>query len=199
MTKLKIPYFLAAGFVLIVSMMLYTVRYASFLTFLLPIYLTEFLAFLVLDLATWDKFKKGSFIAFLMPCFWFLNQVLTWTVSNSTIPIWLIFVAQIGLIAVFLMGLVDTSETWTYAGGIVMLFFGVAKAAIDILVLGVASNTGIMMVLWGFAIALMSFGYVLRPVSKRVSDGIQLVGVLFAIISALAIQNGGLGVLVPPF
>jgi hypothetical protein len=196
----NIPYYAIAGLLLIVSMLLYTLSNAGFWTFIFPTYLTEALLFAALGFAFWTSFKKSGFTVFLMSLVWLLNQIFNWTGLSSigsalTFAAWLLLLVQIGLTGFFFMDkpikFFDfQSNAWPYASAFILLIYGFAKMYLDyVLVLPV------MWLIWGMAITLITFGYVIRTKSADGSAALQIFGLLLAVVSAFAVQGSGLTLL----
>lgn len=195
-----IPYYAIAGLMLLLSMLIYTTRQPDFASYILPTYLTEALLFFVLGFAFWKSFKKNGFTVFIMALMWLFNQMLWWGGASSTsltVGLWLLLLVQAVLAGLFFTDhpikyLDFASDAWPYASGFVLLLFSVAK-----MYLNISLNAPIMFFLWGLAIGLISFGYIIRPKAKEYSAAIQVLGLLFAVVSAFAI--GGSGLTVAPF
>jgi hypothetical protein len=196
----NIPYYAIAGILLLVSMFLYTLSNSGFWTFILPTYATEALLFLALGFAFWTSFKKSGFTVFLMSLVWLLNQIFNWTGLSSigmalTFAAWLLLLVQAGLTGFFFMDkpikFFDfQSNAWPYASGFILLVYGFAKMYLDFVF-----ATPIMWLIWGMAITLITFGYIIRTKSADGSAALQILGLLLAVVSAFAIQGSGLTLL----
>jgi hypothetical protein len=195
----QIPWFSVAGAVLLVSLFLFTSTLSNFMTELVPIYLTEALLFIVFGYALMRGHTEDSFTVFLMACVWLLDQILCWSNIGAGLSASLWFLAAIQIVLAYLfltkykLKFANVGgEAWTYAALWVIFLFGVAK-----LWLNLSYGTAIaQMPIWGISIAILSFGYIIKPLSKDAGVTMQAIGALLAVFSALTI--GGAGLLLVP-
>jgi len=190
----KVPWFAVLG-VLVILNMLIAQQTPDFMEVVVPAYLTQAFLYIALGYAFMRGHTEQGFAVFLMAGVWLLTNVLVWSAQASS-WLWLFFLIQLALIYMFFTGKKirfagSGGITWTYAAIWLVFLFGLAK-----FILGLSSGLTLAQIpLWGLAVLLVSFGYIVEPVEKEWSTPLQVVGCLLALISAFTLTAPGLQLL----
>ncbi|MEM3361409.1 MAG: hypothetical protein QXV85_09440 [Candidatus Bathyarchaeia archaeon] len=191
----KIPWFAIAGALVILNLLMVS-QTADFMSLVVPSYLTQAFLYIALGYGFLRGHTEQGFAVFLMSGIWLLTNILLWSNVVNAAWLWLLFIAQLGLIYMFFTGqnikfAGSGGITWTYAALWIVFLFGLGKFIIGLN----AGLTFAQMPLWGLGILLMSLGYIIEPVEKSWATPLQAIGCLLALISALTLTTPGLQLL----
>jgi len=191
----KIPWFAVAGMIVIISLVISGLGFASIA---FPAYLIQAFLYFALGYAYMRGHTEQGFAVFLMAGVWLLTNILIWSNLGDLLmgSIWLLCVIQLALIYMFftkqsIKFAGSGGMTWTYAALWLVFLFGLGK-----LWLALSQGATLAQIpLWGLGILLLSFGYIVEPVEKSWSTPLQVIGCLLAVISGLTIAGPGLQLL----
>lgn len=192
----KIPWFAVVGALLILGMLL-SANMPDFWLMTVPVLLTQALLYLCFGYAFMRGHIEQGFAVFLMSLVWLLMQIGLLAFAQSGI-LWFVCLIQIALAYLFFTGYKlkfagSGRTTWTYAGLWVTFVYGLAKMWMSFSTGGTLASVP----LWGLAIALLCFGYIIEPVEKSWAVPLQAIATLIALIAVFGAAGQGLQLLTP--
>ncbi|MEM2512734.1 MAG: hypothetical protein QXU81_00215 [Candidatus Bathyarchaeia archaeon] len=190
----RIPWFSIAGVLVLLSMLLYTPADPYFVELHLPTYLTQAITYICLGYVFLkDDVEHKGFIALCMSSVLLLNQIVHLANLEATFKIasvWLMFLAQALLLYLFYadekIKYIGSGGTWAYAAVWLIFVFAVAKLWVS------ASAPAFQIPTWGFAIAVLSAGYLVKPISDDAGLTLQVIGTVLSALAALTVGGPGL-------
>lgn len=193
----RLPCYACLGVLVLMSLFMFCTGYDNFTTELVPIYLTEAILFIAVDVVLTKKQSQG-WVVFLMALVWLLNQAIVWgSPDNLSVILWILFLGQAGLAyalttkrSVELLSPPNPSASnWGYGASAVIFIYALGK-----LILTVMYGWAPMhWTSWAVAVLVTSIGY-LYPKSEY-SGYLKIIGVLIGVITALTISGPGLTIL----